>query len=128
MSTYNFARYCYPAMWVAVLWVLLTADVKRRALVVSLLAVQLAMAAPLFMRLPDDRILARSDRAGESIESGGTLFSGIPIYGQTARQLLHDSKPCVGSTPRTANGTNSSSSSCGRCSGEQDSRLSRLRP
>jgi hypothetical protein len=31
----------------------------------------------------------------EMIDSGGTVFPGIPIYGLTASQLLRDSRPCV---------------------------------
>ena len=95
VSSYDFARYCYPVMWVALLWVLLTADVARRGLVVSLLVVELAMAAPLFMRSPQRFRFWPELVTREMINSSGTLFPGIPVYGLAARQLLRDSKPCV---------------------------------
>ena len=95
VSTYDFARYCYPAMWVALLWVLLTADVRKRSLVAALLAVELAMAAPLFMRSTDRFRFWPELVKREMINSSGTMFPGTRIYGLTARQLLRDSKPCV---------------------------------
>ena len=95
VSTYDFARYSYPAMWVALLWVLLTADVRKRSLVAALLAVELAMAAPLFMRSTDRFRFWPELVTREMIHSSGTMFPGTRIYGLTARQLLRDSNPCL---------------------------------
>lgn len=94
-STYDFARYAYPAMWVALLWILLIADVRKRWMVATLLALELAMAAPLVMQSPDRFKFWPDLVKREMIDSGGTLFPGIAVYGLTARQLLRDGTPCV---------------------------------
>ena len=95
VSTYDFARYCYPAMWVTLLWIPLTADMRNRVFVVSLAAVQLALAVPMLTRSTDRFRFWPEMVRREMIDSSGTVFPGIRIYGQGARQLLRDSGPCV---------------------------------
>ncbi|MEO8258291.1 MAG: hypothetical protein ABI868_13165 [Acidobacteriota bacterium] len=95
VSVFQFARYCYPVLWAALLGVFLVVELRNRALVVSLLALQLAQAAPLFTRSIDRFNLWPPLVTGELIESGGTIFTGFPIYGMTARQLVRDPRPCV---------------------------------
>ena len=48
VSVFPFARYCYPVMWAALLGVFLIIELKHRALVASLMALQLVQAVPLF--------------------------------------------------------------------------------
>ena len=95
----------------------------------SLLAVELAMAAPLFMQSPDRFRFWPELVKREMIDSGGTVFPGIRIYGLAARQLLRDSKPCV--WINSENGERNEAPQAVRPAGvsdEQDSRVSRLRP
>ncbi len=95
VSVFQFARYCYPVMWAALLGVWLLIELENRALVGLLIALQLVQAVPLFTHSIDRFRLWPPLVTGELVESGGTIFTGFPIYGMTAWQLVRDNRPCV---------------------------------
>jgi hypothetical protein len=66
--------------------VFLIIELKHRALVGALVAVQLVQAVPLFTHSIDRFKLWPQLVIGELVESGGTIFTGFPIYGMTAWQ------------------------------------------
>jgi hypothetical protein len=94
-SVYPFSRYCYPVIWAGVLGLLLTVELKNRVLTCVLVALQMVQAAPLFTRSIDRFALWPSLVTDELIDSGGTIFVGLPIYGMTTWQLVRNKTPCV---------------------------------
>ena len=94
-SVFEFARYCYPVIWAAVLGMFATSRTAGRAFLVCVLAVHMVQSAPLFTHSAArfetwPRLITL-----ELVDSAGTTFSGFPINGMTLRQIVRDDRPCV---------------------------------
>jgi hypothetical protein len=94
-SVFEFARYCYPVIWSAVLGMLATSRHPGRGLLAGVIALHLVQGAPLFMHSPSRFSRWPGLVTVELVDSAGTTFSGFPIQGLTLRQILRDHRPCI---------------------------------
>lgn len=92
-SVFEFARYCYPVIWAAVLGMI--AASPGRGLLIGIIALHLVQGAPLFMHSPSRFSPWPSLITVELVDSGGTIFPGFPIEGLTLRQTLREDRPCI---------------------------------
>jgi len=94
-SVFDFARYCYPVIWSAVLGMLGTGRQLGRGLLIAVVAVHLVLSAPLFMHSPSRFSIWPRLITVELVDSGGTIFPGLPIHAMTLRQIIRDDRPCI---------------------------------
>lgn len=88
-------RYCYPAIFVALVpTVVFLAERSPKILIVAL-AFNLLGASALVRRDTNRFALWPSLYVFETVQSGGSIFTGFPIHGLVLRQTLKSTEPCV---------------------------------